>query len=37
MNKTEKMECYAILQKKMNENLNIHLINRANIINKLKS
>lgn len=31
------MENFAILQKKMNENLNIHLINRANIINKLKS
>ena len=37
LNKTEKLENYAILQKKMNENLNIHLINRANIINKLKS
>ena len=37
LNKAEKMENYAILQKKMNENLNIHLINRANIINKLKS
>jgi hypothetical protein len=37
LNKTEKLENYIILQKKMNENLNIHLINRANIINKLKS
>ena len=37
LNNSEKMENYAILQKKMNENLNIHLINRANIINKLKS
>jgi hypothetical protein len=36
LNKTEKLENYAILQKKMNENLNIHLINRANIINSLK-
>ena len=36
LNKTEKLENYAILQKKMNENLNMHLINRANIINKLK-
>jgi len=37
LSKTEKLENYAILQKKMNENLNIHLINRANIINRLKS
>ena len=37
LKKEEKMENFAILQKKMNENLNIHLINRANIINKLKS
>jgi len=37
LSKTEKLENFAILQKKMNENLNIHLINRANIINRLKS
>ena len=32
----EKLDNYQLLQNKMNENLNIHLINRANIINKLK-
>ena len=33
---SENIEGYKILQKKMYENLNLHLINRANIINKLK-
>ena len=37
LNKTEKLENFAILQKKMNENLNMHLINRANIISRLKA
>ena len=32
----EKLENYKILQNKMCENLNLHLLNRANIINKLK-
>ena len=31
------LDKYKILQMKMIENLNIHLINRANILNKLKS
>ena len=32
----EKLENYQILQNQMKQNLNLHLINRANIINKLK-
>ena len=36
LNKDTKIENYKILQNKMCENLNLHLINRANIINKLK-
>ena len=35
-NKDNKLEHYKILQNKMCDNLNLHLINRANIINKLK-
>ena len=35
-NKDNKLENYKILQNKMCDNLNLHLINRANIINKLK-
>ena len=35
-NKENKIENYKILQNKMCDNLNLHLINRANIINKLK-
>ena len=34
--KDKELENYKILQNKMCENLNLHLINRANIINKLK-
>ena len=34
--KEKQLETYKILQNKMCENLNLHLINRANIINKLK-
>ena len=34
--KEKQLENYKILQNKMCENLNLHLINRANIINKLK-
>ena len=34
--KDKQLENYKILQNKMYENLNLHLINRANIINKLK-
>ena len=35
-NNSESTESFKIIQKKMYENLNLHLINRANIINKLK-
>ncbi len=35
-NKENKIENYKILKNKMCDNLNLHLINRANIINKLK-
>ena len=35
-NKEKNIDKYKILQMKMLENLNMHLINRANIINKLK-
>lgn len=34
--KDKQLENYKILQNKICENLNLHLINRANIINKLK-
>ena len=34
--KDKQLENYKILQNKMCENLNLHLINRANIINRLK-
>ena len=34
--KDKHLENYKILQNKMCENLNLHLINGANIINKLK-
>ena len=37
INKDKKLDNYTILKNKMSENLNLHLINRANIINKLKS
>ena len=36
-NKEKNLDKYKILQMRMIENLNMHLINRANIINKLKS
>ena len=36
-NKDKNVDKFQILQNKMIENLNMHLINRANIINKLKS
>jgi hypothetical protein len=36
-NKEKNIDKYKILQMKMIENLNMHLINRANIINQLKS
>jgi len=35
-NKENKIENYKILKNRMCDNLNLHLINRANIINKLK-
>ena len=36
INKDKKLDNYTILKNKMSKNLNLHLINRANIINKLK-